>query len=158
MASCQKDVEKSFPDPNSYQRLFWRQQLQYEQDGKNGMRWHPMIIRWCLYIRHKSAAAYDALRESGFVNLPSNRTLFDYSHYLKTNLGFQPDVLKMLKSEAEKLNMFAEEWQNYVGLLFDEIKIKEDLVYDKVSGELIGYCHLDDIGNHILDMGKDSEQ
>ena len=32
-------------------------------------------------------------------------------------------------------------WKSYVGLLFDEIKIKEDLVYDKHSGELIGYVN-----------------
>lgn len=58
----------------------------------------------------------------------------------------------MLKREAKKYNMFNVELQSYVGILFDEVKVKEDLVYDKVSGELIGYCHLDSIGNHTLDM------
>ena len=29
-----------------------------------------------------------------------------------------------------------------MGLLFIEIKIKEDLVYDKFTSELIGYCNL----------------
>ena len=109
-----------------------------------------MIIRWCLAIRQKSQKAYDTVREAGFGTLPSNRTLFDYSHYIKSNLRYNADVMKMLKEEAEKLGMYKEEWRKYVGLLFDEIKIKEDLVYDKNSGELIGYCNLDSVGNTIL--------
>jgi hypothetical protein len=40
----------------------------------------------------------------------------------------------------------------YVGLLHDEIKIKADLVYNKHSGELIGFMNLDDVGNAVLNM------
>ena len=43
----------------------------------------------------------------------------------------------MLKLEAEKHDMYKEEWRKYVGVLFDELRIKEDLVYDKVSVELV---------------------
>ncbi|CAC5399626.1 unnamed protein product [Mytilus coruscus] len=45
-------------------------------------------------------------------------------------------------------------WKNYVGILFDKIKIKSDLVYDKHTGELIGYCNLDKVGNQIMDMER----
>jgi hypothetical protein len=114
-----------------------------------------MIIRWCLYIRSKSAVAYDSLRNTGFIKLPSARTLFDYSHFTKSALGFQPDVVKLLYEEAEKLGMLGDEsYKCHVGLLFDEIKVKEDLVYDKHTGELIGYCNLDDVGNQILELEK----
>lgn len=34
--------------------------------------------------------------------------------------------------------------QRYVVLLFDEMKIKSNLVFDKVTGELIGYVDLGD--------------
>lgn len=152
MASCEQDVMKAFPDANSYQRLFWSQQLKSIETSKFGMRWHPMIIRWCLSIRQKSQKAYDAIRDAGFITLPSNRTLFDYSHYIRSDLGFNADVLKMLKEEAEKLDMYKEEWRKYVGVLFDEIRIKEDLVYNKVSGELIGYCNLDSVGNTLMNI------
>ena len=37
------------------------------------------MIRWCLYLRHQSNKAYDALRETG-IALPSQRTLRDYTH------------------------------------------------------------------------------
>lgn len=65
-----------------------------------------------------------AMRNSGFTRLPSSRTLFDYSHYTKNALGFQKDVINMLKEEAKKRSMFEEPSKNFVGILFDEIKIK----------------------------------
>jgi hypothetical protein len=34
-----------------------------------GMIWHPMIVRWCLYLKQKSTAAYDAFRDSEFIRL-----------------------------------------------------------------------------------------
>ena len=109
MATCEKDVIQAYPDSSCLQRLFWSQQLKSIQNTKTGMRWHPMIIRWCLAIRHKSQVAYDTIREAGFITLPSNRTLFDYSHYIKSDLGLNADSLKLLKNEAEKQDMYHEE-------------------------------------------------
>ena len=155
MSSCTGDFNKAFPNSSSRQRLFWEQQFDcIKKSDKRGMCWHPMIIRWCLYIRHKSQKAYDAMKDSGFISLPSSRTLYDYSHFLKSELGFQADVFKLVQSEARKHGLYTEgqEWKTNVGLLFDEIKIKEDLVYDKHSGELIGYCNLGDIGNQMLEF------
>ena len=74
MGSCQDDMEKEFPDHSCYQRLFWEQQKKYEKQGKHGMRWHPMMIKLCLYLRQKSSKAYESLRDSGFVHLPSTKT------------------------------------------------------------------------------------
>nr|XP_022288540.1 uncharacterized protein LOC111100740 [Crassostrea virginica] len=62
MGSCQDDMEKEFPDHSCYQRLFWEQQKKYEKQGKHGMRWHPMMIKLCLYLRQKSSKAYESLR------------------------------------------------------------------------------------------------
>ena len=77
MAACTSEMEKAFPNANSYQRLFWMEQLKsINSRSSKGMRWHPMILRWCLYLRQKSSAAYDALRETGFVTLPSSRNPF----------------------------------------------------------------------------------
>ncbi|KAJ8305335.1 LOW QUALITY PROTEIN: hypothetical protein KUTeg_015880 [Tegillarca granosa] len=94
-----EEVVEAYPDPYCFQRLFLEQHTNFEKSGKNGIRWHPMIIRWCLFIRNKSvkAKAYDAIRDAGFIQLPSARTLFDYSHYTKSALGIQSDVLKKLQ-------------------------------------------------------------
>jgi hypothetical protein len=60
----------------------------------------------------------------------------------------------VLKDEAVKKDMYNpdEPWRTYVGILFDEIKVKSELVYDKNSGELIGYCNLDKVGNQIMEF------
>ena len=41
--------------PNeSFQHIFWQQQVQAaSMHNPRGMRWHPLMIRWCLYLRHK---------------------------------------------------------------------------------------------------------
>ncbi|CAG2195118.1 THAP9 [Mytilus edulis] len=48
--------------------------------------------------------------------------------------------------------MYEDNHTSFVGILFVEIKIQEDLVYDKHTGELIGFCDLDSIGNEILNL------
>ena len=48
--------------PGSLQRVFFQQQL--ESSSKNdarGMRWHPLMIRWCIYLCHQSQGAYETL-------------------------------------------------------------------------------------------------
>lgn len=45
-------------------------------------------------------------------------------------------------------------FKSYTGILFDKIKIKPDLVYDKHTGDLIGFCNLDAVGNELLELGK----
>lgn len=50
-------------------------------------------------------------------------------------------------AEANVANL--EEWQKYIVLLIDEMKIKEDLIYDKGTGELIGFTNVGDISNHL---------
>ena len=77
------DIATAYPDENSYQRLFWQEQLKCNNlKDKRGTRWHSMIIKWCIFLKSKSSSTYDALRKSGFVTLPSDRTLFDYTHYI----------------------------------------------------------------------------
>ncbi|CAC5423969.1 unnamed protein product [Mytilus coruscus] len=60
----------------------------------------------------------------------------------------------MLKEEAAKMGLFDEQWMSYFGLLFDEVKVKKDLVNDKNTGELVGYVDLDSVGNQILELVK----
>ncbi|KAH3783283.1 hypothetical protein DPMN_161218 [Dreissena polymorpha] len=69
-------------------------------------------------------------------------------------MGHQADVLGLLKEEAVKRHLYDTEWRNYVGLLFDEIKINEDLVYDKHTGQLIGYCNLGDVANEMMQFSE----
>ena len=48
-------------------KLFWR--------NSTGVRYHPMIIRFCLSLAAKSPSCYEELRNSGVLVLPSQRRL-----------------------------------------------------------------------------------
>ena len=144
MDECSGYVEPA----NSFERLFWEEQKQARQvKNAKQMRWHPMIIKWCLRMKLISSAAYSAFRSSGLLKLPSERTLRDYTHWMKAKTGFQVEVDQQLIEEA-KLDSIPD-FQKYVCLVFDEVKIKEGLVYDKEECQLIGFVDLDDVSNHL---------
>ena len=153
VGGCLSDVESFFPNTSSFQRVFWEEQIKYNKcKAKSSMRWHPLIIKWALLIKSKSSKAYQAMRDQGFIHLLSERTLYDYSHYLPSKLGFVPEAVEMLQEECERKGMFKAEWLSYVGLLQDEIKVKDDLVYCATTGQLVGYVDLDDTSNQILKL------
>ena len=143
---------KQFPE-GSFQRVFWEQQVaNASKKGPKQYRWHPLIIKWCLNMRLMSGASYHAMRTGGFITLPSERTLRDYSNYIKTIPGIQYEVLKQLK-EHSKVDELPES-KRYVTILIDEIKIKEDLVYDKHTGNMIGFVSLGSINDQLLEAER----
>lgn len=141
-----KEIEESNPD-NSFKRLFWEQQ-QKASSFKNSksMRWHPLFIKWCIYLRHLSGSAYDMLRDSGCVKLPSQKTLRDYTYYTSTSIGFSDAVDIQLLGMAD----MSKEMYKYVGIVLDEVHIKADLVYDKHEGALVGFVNLGEVNNHLI--------
>ena len=50
MAENESSIYKNFP-PNSFGRIFWDQQKKAAALS-NGMRWHPLMIKWCIHLRH----------------------------------------------------------------------------------------------------------
>lgn len=78
---------------------------------KTGIRWHPLFIRWCLNIMLTSGKTYEIMRESGFICLPSKRTLRDYMHWHKMKPGFDATLINHLRVEA-KVDTLAD-WQKY---------------------------------------------
>ena len=120
------EVRKAF-SPGTFAQLFWEQQIEaLKCTDSRQVRWHPMIIKWCLSIKLRSSSSYNALFNSGVLVLPSDRTLRDYTHFVKTQAGFSPEGDKQLQREAklESIPLY----QRNVCLVFDEVKIKEDLV------------------------------
>ncbi|XP_033118433.1 uncharacterized protein LOC117118055 [Anneissia japonica] len=58
------------------QRLLWEEQMKAAKaKSKTAVKWHPAIIRFCIAVYHKSSAAYDTIRKSGFLNLPHQNTI-----------------------------------------------------------------------------------
>ena len=117
-----------------------------------------MIINFCLSLAAKSPSTYSDLRfdgknNSGFLILPSLRTLRDYKNYIRPQRGFNPEVVNEL---AKKTELFSAP-ERFVTILFDEMKVQEDLVWDKHTGELIGFVDLGDISVNYATL-KDVKQ
>ena len=127
-------------EPGSFRHLFWKQQKEAATRDKRGMRWHPAMIKWCLYLRHQSSQAYETLRDSGCIHLPSQRTLRDYTHCVKSQTGFSAAVDKQLMGAANLPS--CRSWERLVILLLDEMYVREDLVYVKRTGKLVGFTSL----------------
>ena len=145
-------VHNKFP-PGTFERLFWDQQAEVLNIDKRQIRWHPMMIKWCLNLKLLSSSAYSALRSTGVLTLPSERTLRDYTHFFKAGSGFSSDVDTQLRKEAQ----LESSRNSFVCLVFDEVKIKEDLIYDKHSGELLGFIDVGDVNNSLLAFQQSCE-
>ena len=128
-----------------FMRLFWEEQQRHLQSSPNNVKYHPMIIRYCLSLASKSAAAYDDIRyneKTGtvFVILPSRCRLRDYKNCTQPQRGFNKDIVNEL---LEKVKHFSDN-ENFFVMLMDEMKIQEILVWDKHTGDLIGYVDFGD--------------
>ena len=64
----------------------------------------------------------------------------DNTHYFETKTGFQHEVNEQITKEANIDNLC--EPQRYVSIVIDGVKVKDDLVYNKYSGEMIGFVSL----------------
>ena len=144
------NIHKCHPE-DSLARLFWDQQVKASQFKKStSMKWHPLFIKWCLYLRHLSGKSYELLRNSGCIKLPSQSTLRDYTHYIPSGIGFSAEVDQNLIDVA----FLSNELNKYVFLIMDEVHIKHDLVYDKHEGCLIGFVNLGEINNQLIEFER----
>ena len=89
-----------------------------------------MIIKYLLSLAAKSPSAYSELMyyfktRNGVVTLPSLRTLKDYRSYIKPT--------QVIKDLSEKTKEFSEQ-ERYISILLDEMRIQEDLVWEKNTG------------------------
>ena len=105
-----------------------------------------MIIRYCLALQAKSAAAYNKIRYdektgTGFVVLPSQRRLRDYKNYIRPKQGFNHEIINELKNKIKHFS----DIERFMVILFDEMKIQENLVWSKHTGDLIGFVDLGDV-------------
>lgn len=130
-----------------FMRLMWNEQNKLRSSNPKGLKYHPDLIRFSLSIYSKSPSAYEELRSSGILTLPSQRTLRDYRNAIKPMAGFNPDVIEELLILVKDFKAY----QRYVVISFDEVKIQSNLVYDKSSEELIGFV---DLGDSTLNMGS----
>ncbi|KAK3924597.1 Transposable element P transposase [Frankliniella fusca] len=125
------------------QQMFLHQQFKANSlKDKRQVRWHPTLIRFALLIKSNSPSAYSSMRDTGLITLPSERTLFDYSHIMPSREGCIPEKFDRISKEVEK---YSEEYKKMHTLIFDEIHISQKLVYMKSTGQLVGYVNLTEV-------------
>ena len=125
------EVEKKY-STDSFPSIFWQQQLKAAQINPKSMRWHPLMLKWCIHLCHYSSSGYESLRKSGCLHLPSQRTLRDYTHFVTAAPGFSTEIDKYLIEAARIAS--CKPWERCHLILMDEMYIKEDLVYNKHTG------------------------
>ena len=153
MMNMTEEVQSNYPT-DSFRRVFWEQQLAaLKSTDRRQIRWHPAIIKWCLHLKFLSSGAYHALRSSHFLTLPSERSLRDYTHVVSGRAGFYPELNIQLLNEAN----IREEKDRYIVLIWDEMKIKEDLVFDKHNIELIGFINCGSINSYMDNVERQCE-
>lgn len=126
----------------SFQTMFWKQQLQ-ALSLKNScqIQWHPLIIRWALYLHHQSNGAYETLQNSGVIALLTSKTLRDYWHLISSSSsGFSATADEQLVNMIKNAKL--SHLTKYILILIDEIYLKEGLVYNKSTGSLVGFSDL----------------
>lgn len=82
------------------------------------------------------------------MSLPSTRTLRDYTHVMESSTGFQADVTEQLLKEMKYGSL--KSYEKNVALVFDEVRIKDRLVYDKHKKRVIGFVDVGDVNNELL--------
>ena len=138
-------------DIESPQYLLWEQQkLQSGLKDSRTMKWHPLILRWCLSIYIKSPTAYKHIRSSSFLHLPCKNTLLKYINFTDPGCGFNLDILNRLVKIVENYN----ELEKNVCVVFDEMKIKSGLVFCKTTGRLVGFTDMGDINDELEKFGR----
>lgn len=112
-------------------------------------RWDPKIISLCLTLYIRSPQAYDDLKKSNFLLLPSKRLLQYYKNSVKQIPRFNEANLTWMKKEMDRQNI--PEFGRHGGIVIDEMTIQDDLIITK-SGDtwkLVGYVDMDDTNNNI---------
>ena len=154
LVSIMSNANQSKVSP--FMKFFWDEQQKYINAGsKTSIRYHPMIIHYCLALQSKSAAAYNEIRYdektgSGFVILPSQRRLRDYKNYIRPQQGFNHEIIRELQTKIKEFS----DIERFMVILFDEMKIQENLVWSKHSGDLTGFVDLGDIDVNYATLQK----
>ena len=85
---CQKGKDMS-----PFMQLFWEEQKKAFDRSSTGVRYHAMIIRFCLLLQAKSPANYEEWWKSRILILPSQRMLRDYKNAIHPEIGFNEVII-----------------------------------------------------------------
>ena len=153
-ADLSEDLQKIFQKHHfkttDEQRIFWSEQCKAlgKQDNPQTMRWNPFVIRVALHLQMVSRSAYEYLGH--FIKLPSQRRLYDYTHFIESKKGPQEKIIANVKKNIENVRGLHHE--TYFNLIFDEMYIRSNIVICKKTGEILGYVYLNKVEEEIAKL------
>ena len=105
----------------------------------HGRRWSKDIIRMCLTLWCRSPRGYADLPNSGFIVLPSQKSLQNYKNIVHQEAGINKEIFHWMANEAQIKSIPPEGYEG--GLVIDEMSIQPDLQFSKkkVDIQLIGF-------------------
>ena len=96
------------------------------------------------------------MKDSGVLALPHKNTLRNYASFTNKDSGFNSDIVNRLKARLEAEGSSSSKYR--VSIVFDEVRVKDGLVYSTADGSLIGFCNLGDINDQLQDLRDQDEQ
>lgn len=98
---------------------------------------------------YRSSGAYETPCESGCLKLASQRTLKDYTHYVKASPGFSREVDIMLHVyQADKVKT-CPDYENAASFYLMKFTSKRISFSKKHTRDMIGFANLGDINEHL---------
>lgn len=149
--SAQEQELKKILTPASPQYVLWEQQRASLLKPCNRWRWHPEIIKWSAALHAQSPAAYNLIRQSGFLSLPSVVTINKYFHFSKAEAGFIPAIVQRVVNE---ISAPPGDKRENVTLVLDEMKVKSGLVFSGSSGKVVGFTDTGSLNNMLDDFER----
>lgn len=131
-------IGKNSMECSPHMKLFWEEQKKHCAANPKGRRYHPQFVRFCLSLHAKSSSAYRELQE--VLVLPSERTLINYKNIFTPKPGIHNGKIQQLQDLVSSYSGC----ERYVVVAFDEMKIKSSLVFQKNTGEIVGFTDLGD--------------
>ena len=86
----------------------------------------------------------------GLIKLPSERTLWDYTHWIEWN---RCSARSHSTWDCKEIDM-PEEVKQHTAVVCDEVKVKDSIGCDKYSCQVTGFTSLGDINSHLLDFER----
>ncbi|XP_065647648.1 uncharacterized protein LOC136077071 [Hydra vulgaris] len=113
------------------------------------MRWHPLIIRWCISLYLKSPNAYRHICSTPFLNLPCKNTVQKYINFTDPGCGFNKDVMYNLTKKIDLPNI--KEHQRYVSII---VEIKSGPSFSSSTRKLVGFSESGSINELLWNFEK----
>lgn len=98
-------------------------------------------------LKYRSTSTYKFLREDFELHIPSIRSVYTYNIIKRIKPGFSDEIFEHLKGLTEQM-LFGD---RQVGLLYDEVCVRRDFVFNDSTGDIDG---TEDIGKYLVGIQK----